>query len=103
MRLIDSGRLTGSNGQCRTTLATDMDDAADCNLVSQRLIQELDMTPLKGAKLPSAESFQGKKAYVYRAYAIRVCLTNSLGTVKETTRTFYVVDFLGIDVILSRL
>lgn len=79
-----------------------LDDAADCNLVSQRLIQELDMSPLKGAKLPSAESFQGKKAYVYGAHTMRVRLTDSLGTVKETSGTFYAVDFPGPDVILGR-
>ena len=79
-----------------------LDDAADCNLVSQRLIQELDVEPLEGARLPSAESFQGKKAYVYGAHMLRVRLTDSLGTVKETTGTFYAVDFPGPNIILSR-
>jgi len=79
-----------------------LDDAADCNLVSQRLIQELDVAPLKGARLPSAESFQGKKAYVYGAHTLRVRLTDSLGTAKETTGTFYAVDFPGPDIILGR-
>ena len=80
-----------------------MDDAADCNLVSQRLIRELDMKPLEGARLPSAESFQGRKAYVYGAHELRTRLTDSLGTVKEANGIFYIVDFLGLDVILSRL
>jgi hypothetical protein len=79
-----------------------LDDGADCNLVSQRLIVELDMNPIKGAKLPNAESFQGKKAYVYGAHTLRVRLTDDLGSTKETTGTFYAVDLPGPDVILGR-
>jgi hypothetical protein len=60
------------------------------------------MKPLEGAKLPNAESFQGKKAYVYGAHTLRVRLVDLLGTMRETIGTFYTVDFLGPDVILGR-
>jgi hypothetical protein len=79
-----------------------LDDGADCNLVSQRLIRELDMKPIAGAKLPNAESFQGKKAYVYGAHTLRVRLTDDQGSTKDTTGTFYAVDLPGPDVILGR-
>jgi hypothetical protein len=79
-----------------------LDDGADCNLVSQRLIVELDMKPVEGARLPNAESFQGKKAYVYGAHTLRVRLTDDQGTTRETTGIFYAVDLPGPDVILSR-
>jgi len=60
------------------------------------------MDPLEGAKLPDAESFQGRKAYVYGAHVLRVRLADSLGTQRETTGSFYAVDFPGPDVILGR-
>jgi hypothetical protein len=60
------------------------------------------MVPMKDAKLPSAESFQGRKAYVYGVYMLRVRLEDSLGTTRESMGTFYAVDFPGPDVILGR-
>jgi hypothetical protein len=60
------------------------------------------MVPMKDAKLPSAESFQGRKAYVYGAHMLRVRLEDSLGTTRESMGTFYAVDFPGPDVILGR-
>jgi hypothetical protein len=88
-------------GRCRYAEFM-LNDGADCNLVSQRLIRELDMKPIAGAKLPNAESFQGKKAYVYGAHMLRVRLTDDQGSTKNTTGTFYAVDLPSPDVILGR-
>jgi hypothetical protein len=80
-----------------------LDEGADTNLVSQRLIRELDMKPIEGAKLPVAKDFKGQKGYVYGAHTLRVRLTDSLGTTKDTFGTFYAMqmDPEGPDVLLG--
>jgi hypothetical protein len=79
-----------------------LDDTASYNLISQRLIRELDMKLIKDAVLPNPEGFQGTGAYVYSTHTLRICLTNSLGTKKVTYSTFYAYDLSGKDVILRR-
>jgi transposase InsO family protein len=79
-----------------------LDDAAESNLVSQRLVRELDMKPIKDAVLPAPEGFQGASAHTYGAHLLRIVLTDSLGTKKVTTGIFYAVDLSGReDVILG--
>jgi hypothetical protein len=50
------------------------------------------MKPIKGAKLPIAKDFKGQKGYVYGAYTLRIRLTDSLGTTKDTFGTFYAMQ-----------
>jgi len=79
-----------------------LDDGADCNMVSQRLVRELDMKPIDNAKLPAAETVNGKKAFIYGAHELRIRLTDDQGTSKETAGIFYAADLPGPDVLLGR-
>jgi hypothetical protein len=66
------------------------------------MIRELDMKPIKDTALPNPHGFQGVGTYVYSAYTLRICLTNSLGTKKVTIGVFYAYKLHREDIILRR-
>ena len=53
--------------------------------------------------LPNIEAYQGQRGFCYGAYAIRLRLSDSFGKEQESVSTFYVVDLLGLPMLLSRL
>jgi hypothetical protein len=79
-----------------------LDDAADCNVISQALATQLELQPIEEAELPKAAGFQGQSAHVYGAYEIRTRITDSKDCEREAVDIFYGVDMASPPVLLGR-
>ena len=79
-----------------------LDDAADLNVVSQTFVMTHTLQPIEEAKLPSPKDFHEGTPHVYGAHAIRLRLTDSRGTTRDTEDIFYAIDIGTPSLLLGR-
>lgn len=80
-----------------------LDDAADVNIISQKLVLGCNLQPVPNAALPAIEAFRGEKGFCYGAYRVKLRLADSMGVERESESTFYSADIEGPQILLGRL
>ena len=78
-----------------------LDTAAEINVISQHLVTELELTPIKGAKLPNPRMADNRSSYCYGAYAFRVRITDAYRREQTFESTFYSMEREGPPLILG--
>lgn len=77
------------------------DNGCEINVISQRLVVELDLKPLKKAALPLPGFMSGQRIYCYGAHRLRFTCEDSWGSKRECQTIFYAIDKEGPDLVLG--